>query len=124
MRQREQIQENRVFAEMLRTARVWLADGAPLSGNWMTIGELKDGLIRGSDFDRRCEQVISRRLGKMDEKDLAENCRSIGAKITESNADFAVTFDFLLYDPVMLKVWFADGWSIDYGTACGSFLVA
>ncbi len=112
MRQREQIQENRAFAEMLRTARAWLADrspldiaektgivyeeeqnvfclnslgmeiriqypdyrmipdveewhqlvilhymkladGAPLSGNWMTIGDLKDGLIRGGDFDNR-----------------------------------------------------------------------
>ena len=37
-----------------------LADGTPLTGQWMTMGEVKDGLIRGGDFDRRCENVIRR----------------------------------------------------------------
>ena len=85
-----------------------LADGAPLTGQWMTMGEVKDGLIRGGDFDRRCEEVIRRRLSLMSVEELGEKCRSIEGRITESNADFAARFDFLPYYPMLLKLWFAD----------------
>lgn len=85
-----------------------LADGTPLNGQWMTMGEVKDGLIRGGDFDRRCEDVIRRRLSQITEEELEERCLAIGGQMMESNADFTVRFDFLPYYPLLLKLWFAD----------------
>ena len=85
-----------------------IADGMPLTGKWMTMGEVKDGLIRGGDFDRRCENVIRSRLSQITEEELKEKCRAIGGQIIRSNADFTVRFDFLPQYPLLLKVWFAD----------------
>lgn len=85
-----------------------LADGTPLAGNWMSIREVKDGLIRGGDFDLRCENVIRRRLGQISAEELSEKCRRIGGRMVASNADFTVRFDFLPYYPLLLKLWFAD----------------
>ena len=85
-----------------------LADGAPLTGRWMTMGEMRDGLIRGGDFDRRCEHMIRSRLSRMPAEELEEKCRSLGGRILDSNADFTVQFDFLPRVPLLLKLWFAD----------------
>ena len=85
-----------------------LADGTPLSGKWMSIGQVKDGLIRGGDFDRRCENVIRCRLSHISIKEFTEKCMDTGGRIMDSNADFTVRFDFLPYYPLLLKLWFAD----------------
>lgn len=85
-----------------------LADGTPLTGKWISMGELRDGLIRGGDFDRRCEQVIRHRLSQIEINDFSEKCLRIGGRILDSNADFTVQFDFLPYYPLLLKLWFAD----------------
>lgn len=85
-----------------------LADGTPLTGNWMSMRELKDGLIRGGDFDLRCENAIRRRLSQIVIEEFSEKCRNTGGRIADSNADFTVRFDFLPYYPLLLKLWFAD----------------
>ena len=85
-----------------------LADGSPLTGAWMSMGEIRDGLIRGGDFDLRCERVIRQRFGQISQEELAKKCRAMGGRILESNADFTVRFDFLPYYPMLLKLWFAD----------------
>lgn len=85
-----------------------IADGIPLTGNWMSMREIKDGLIRGGDFDQRCENVIRQRFSQISMEELSEKCREIGGRIIKSNADFAVQFDFLPYYPLLFKVWFAD----------------
>ncbi len=85
-----------------------LADGTPLTGQWMTMGEVKDGLIRGGDFDRRCETMIRSRLSQIPEEELVRKCQELGGRITKSNADLSVRFDFLPYYPLLLKLWFAD----------------
>ena len=85
-----------------------LADGAPLSGTWMPMGEMRDGMVRGGDFDCRCERAIRDRLTRMSEDELSVKCRSIGGRIVKSNADFASRFDFLPRYPLLLKLWFAD----------------
>lgn len=85
-----------------------LADGAPLSGRWMAMGEAKDGLIRGGNFDRRCENVISQRLGKISAEEFSEKCLQMGGRMMDSNADLTVRFDFLPRYPLLLKLWFAD----------------
>lgn len=85
-----------------------LADGAPLAGTWMPMGEMRDGMVRGGDFDRRCERAIRERLSRMPEGELEGRCRSLGGVAVESNADFAARIEFLPRCPLLLKLWRAD----------------
>lgn len=85
-----------------------LADGTPLTGRWISMREIKDGLIRGGDFDLRCENVIRQRLSRISAEGFSEKCKAIGGRIVGSNADFTARFDFLPYYPLLLKLWFAD----------------
>lgn len=85
-----------------------LADGMPLTGKWISMGEVKDGLIRGGDFDRRCENLIRCCSSQIVTKEFEKQCLNLGGRIIESNADLAVQFDFLPYCPLLLKLWFAD----------------
>lgn len=85
-----------------------LADGAPLTGNWMSMREVKDGLIRGGDFDLKCENMIRQRLSRISIEEFSEKCRGMGGRILDSNADLAVRFDVLPYYPLLLKLWLAD----------------
>lgn len=85
-----------------------LADGIPLTGEWMSMREIKDGMIRGGNFDLRCEAVIRQRLSQIDVEELSGKCRTMGGRMMDSNADFTVQFDFLPCYPLLLKLWFAD----------------
>ncbi len=85
-----------------------LADGTPLTGRWITMGEVKDGLIRGGDFDRRCEEVIRRRVSAVSPDEFAQRCRRIGGSLKEGKADLTVQFDLLPRYPLLVKIWFAD----------------
>ncbi len=44
------------------------------------MGEGKDGLIRGGDFDRRCENVIRCRLSHISIEEFTEKCKGIGGR--------------------------------------------
>ena len=65
-----------------------LADGTPLCGRMIPFSQYKDGLVRGSGLERRCE--------------------ALGANFETSNADLCARFDFAPRYPVWLKVWFGD----------------
>jgi len=85
-----------------------LADGTALTGEITPFGQLKDGLIRGSGFDRKCESAIAALLRKISEDEFRTRCASLGGIELRSNADYAVTLPFLPNYPLTLKVWFAD----------------
>jgi len=85
-----------------------LADGVPLAGRTITFSQYKDGLVRGGGLDRNAELIIRRDLGILPPEELERRCRSLGAEILSSNADFCARFDFAPCYPVWLKVWFAD----------------
>ena len=85
-----------------------LADGAPLTGRTITFSQYKDGLVRGGGLDRNAELIIRRDLGILPPEELERRCRSLGAELLPSNADFCARFDFAPRYPVWLKVWFAD----------------
>ena len=85
-----------------------LADGAPLTGRTITFSQYKDGLVRGGGLDRNAELIVRRDLGILPPEELERRCRSLGAEILPSNADFCARFDFAPCYPVWLKVWFAD----------------
>ena len=66
------------------------------------------GLVRGGGLDRNAELIVRRDLGILPPEELERRCRSLGAEILPSNADFCARFDFAPRYPVWLKVWFAD----------------
>mgnify|MGYP002765861060 FL=1 len=96
-----------------------LATGAPLEKTWISMREMKDGMIRGGDFDMRCENVICQKLSQVTPEDFSEKCKRIGGKIIKGKADLTVQFAFLPYYPILLKMWFAD----DEFLASGRLLV-
>ncbi len=85
-----------------------LADGTPLIQQWITMRELKDGMVRGGGFDRSCETKIRLQLSYCSPDLLLRTCRSLRAEIISSNADVCAVFPFLPRYPVMLKIWLAD----------------
>ena len=85
-----------------------LADGTPPTGRTITLSQYKDGLVRGSGLDRNAELIVRRDLGILPPEELERRCRSLGAELLPSNADFCARFDFAPRYPVWMKVWFAD----------------
>ena len=85
-----------------------LADGTPLTGRMMALGQYRDGMVRGGDFDRRAEQVIRQRLGRLSAAELRRRCLALGAELEPSNADICARFPFLPRYPVWLRLWLAD----------------
>ena len=85
-----------------------LADGAPLTGQTITFSQYKDGLVRGGGLDRNAELIVRRDLGILPPEELERRCRSLGAELLPSNADFCARFDFAPRYPIWLKVWFSD----------------
>lgn len=84
------------------------ADGTPVSGMLQSFGTLKDGLIRGTDFDRRAEKAIEALLNRYSPEEVENACKKLGAIFRESNADLCAEFSFLPRYPVTLKIWYAD----------------
>ena len=85
-----------------------IADGTPLSDEMTTFGNLKDGLIRGTKFDRTADTALAGFLKGREPEQLKEVCRSLGAVFRDSNADLCAVFPFLPRYTVIVKMWFAD----------------
>ena len=63
---------------------------------------------RGTGLDRNAELIVRRDLGILPPEELERRCRSLGAELLPSNADFCARFDFAPRYPIWLKVWFSD----------------
>ena len=63
---------------------------------------------RRAGLDRNAELIVRRDLGILPPEELERRCRSLGAELLPSNADFCARFDFAPRYPIWLKVWFAD----------------
>ena len=85
-----------------------MADGTEGSQKLITFGNLKDGLIRGTKFDRAAEQKLEKLLQDKDPEKIQKACKNLGAEFTETTADLCVVFPVLPRYPVTLKIWFAD----------------
>lgn len=85
-----------------------MADGTLPSGKQITFSQHKDGLVRGSGFDRDAERTAEQILGSLSPEELERRCRRIGGVREPSNADLCFRFDYLPRYPVWLKLWFAD----------------
>ena len=84
------------------------ADGAPPGGEWIAMGQMRDGLVRGSKCDREAGARIGALLGGLSPEDAGAVCRALGGEPVEGKADFSCVLPFLPRWPVMLNLWFAD----------------
>lgn len=85
-----------------------LADGSAVSSQIIPFGELKNGMIRGTKFDRDMEKELQRFLRGKTPECVRQICESLGADFIDSNSDLCAVFPFLPNYPVWLKIWLAD----------------
>lgn len=87
---------------------LYKGDGTPLTGEWISFGDLKDGLIRGTKFDKTVDEQLGKFLGDLEPREAECICKMLGAEIVQTKADLSAVIPFLPYYPVMLNVWFSD----------------
>ena len=85
-----------------------LADGTPVTGEWISMSQMNSGMIRGGGFDRKFEGLVRTKIGNMAADTVEAACRRLGMDIIESNADLCVRFDLAPLFPITMKLWFAD----------------
>ena len=69
-----------------------MADGTEGAQKLITFGNLKDGLIRGTKFDRTAEQKLEKLLQDKDPEKIQKACKNLGAEFTETKADLCAVF--------------------------------
>ena len=85
-----------------------LGDGTPVSKELITFGEMKDGLIRGTKYDRTMDQEIKKFLKDKEPEQVKAVWKKLGAEFVSSRADLCAVFPFLPSFPLIVNVWFAD----------------
>ena len=93
--------------------------GTPLKNKLMTFSEYKDGVIRGTRFDREVDAAVQKYAAKFSKDELIRRLSDMGAEIIPSNADICAKLYFLPRYPVFIKIWFAD----DEFPASGKMLI-
>lgn len=85
-----------------------LADGTDVSPEMIPFGSLKDGLIRGTKFDRYMDAELERFLTGKTREQLCGIFQGLGAEFVEGRADLCAVFPFLPRYPLRLNIWLAD----------------
>ena len=85
-----------------------LGDGTPVSKELITFGEMKDGLIRGTKYDRTMDQEIKKFLKDKEPEQVKAVWKKLGAEFVSYRADLCAVFPFLPRFPLIVNVWFAD----------------
>lgn len=96
-----------------------LADGTPVSPDTVSFGSLREGLIRGTKFDRTAEDVLARFLNGKTPERVRAVCAALGAEFTDSRADLCAVFRLFPNYPMTVNIWWAD----DEFPASGKLLV-
>ena len=84
------------------------ADGTPLSGTEIGLGDMRGGLSRGLGFDRDIEMMFAREFRKATADDVAAACRALGGRIVPGNADVTAVIDYAPRFPVTVRFWCGD----------------
>ena len=85
-----------------------MADGAPLAEEWVTFGNLKDGLIRGTGFDRTVDMELEKILKGKDIEDIKKLLGTLGAEIVDGRADLSAVISICPRYPLLLNIWLED----------------
>ena len=85
-----------------------IADGAPLSGEAVSIRDLKKHVAHPELFEHETGARLFRGFDGKNIERLKETCAALGGEIRESNADLLATFAFLPCFPIHIKLWMSD----------------
>ncbi len=96
-----------------------LADGSAVSQENVSFGGLREGLIRGTKFDRTAEEALGRLLNGKTPERIRAVCGALGAAFTSSRADLSAVFHLFPNYPITVNIWWAD----DEFPASGKMLV-
>lgn len=85
-----------------------LADGTALSGRLISFANLKDGVIRGTKFDRTVEIELQKLLKGHSEEELKAALKKVGGVLQNSKADICAEILFFSMYPMTMNIWLAD----------------
>lgn len=85
-----------------------LADGTPVCTGTVSFGGLREGLIRGTKFDRTAEEELGRFLDGMTPERVRAVCKELDATFTDARADLCAVFHVFPNYPLTVKFWWAD----------------
>lgn len=85
-----------------------LADGTALSRRLISFTNLKDGMIRGTKFDRTVERELQKLLKGHSEEELKDVLKKMGGVLQNSKADICAEIPVLPMYPMTMNIWLAD----------------
>ncbi len=85
-----------------------LADGTPLNDSLISFGSLKDGMVRGTKFDRTVENRLEKLLWDQSEETVLSALKSLGGIAKPSKADLSMEIPVLPRYPMTVNIWWAD----------------
>ncbi len=84
------------------------ADGTPLTGELTAIRAVKDGMIRGTKFERTANETFIRILKNQTAESILEACKTMGAAGIDGRGDISLCIPFLPNCPMYVNFWLAD----------------
>lgn len=85
-----------------------LADGSPVTGQPIPLGDMPAGLARGTKHDAAMAQALTAFLNGKTEAQIRQVFYNLGGQILPGKADLNVVLPFLPKFPLYLNIWFAD----------------
>ena len=85
-----------------------LADGTSLTGKWINFGSLREGVIRGTKFDRDAERDLGNFLKGKTPEQVRESFQKLGAEEIQGKGDYCARIPFLPRYPLLVNIWFED----------------
>ena len=95
------------------------ADGTLPAGRWISFGDMKNGLIRGTKYAGTSEKWFIWFLKGKNLEEIEKACICLGGIKAEGRGDINVILPFLPYFPVLVSLWEAD----DEFDATGKILI-
>ena len=84
------------------------ADGAPLTGTGISLGEMRGGLSRGPGFDRDISLMVARGLRGASARDVALACEALGGTLVPERADVCAVIPYAPRFPGTFRCWRGD----------------
>ncbi len=85
-----------------------LADGSPVTGEPISMGDMPDGLVRGTKYDRTAAKALAAFLKNKTPAQVKAHLACLGAAFLPGKADLNAVLPFLPRFPLYLNIWFAD----------------
>ena len=84
------------------------ADGTPLSGTEIGLGDMRGGLSRGLGFDKDIGLMFARDFRMAKAGDVARACEALGGRVIPGGADVTAVIDYAPRFPVTVRFWCGD----------------